>query len=969
MRRLNQSAAKLALAFALAFDVGSADGQVCSGDCNGDGELSIAELSTGLSIALGQSALSMCPAVDADGDGSVRIADMTRAAAAQVSHCATPPAVPRDAGTVTVHIGSAAGDANTFVDFPVTLDTGGLSVAGIQVDIHSTASTPIAPIFGSHPDCTVNPAINKNASAFAFLPPGCLFDCDVRALILAFDNVDPIPDGSVLFTCHVLIAFDAATGIYPLTGSNAGSSDPVGNAQLAVSTDGEIVVGDVPATATPAAPGLPGSFILKRARLRADTADRPGADNGSLRINGLLNGSPPSASVPDAIAAGGLTARVRTAVGVDVSLDWGAADCSARATARGPLTTCTHEVGGVRARARLRPLSTPNLFSVLLDAKGLAFAPPLSVDPIDVALTIGGVVREDDIGNCEVSGGSQQVEKCREVGVQPTPTLTASFTATATPTRTRTPTRTLTYTPTHTGTPTRTFTPLVPPEPLGERLFTIEPGVLLADSSGTGTGLFTSGLSGANAASRFGPGPLILIGGMPDGNGVAPLSLGQDATIDVSIIDGSRVCVKLLAAGSGGSIDCDGGTAYDVLAASPAGVGQPVTLTTGLGAPAGPGNAMLLVQQLLQPLPAGDSTSCDDVVYGLPAGTAAYTTTLGTADKGGLMLSVAGEAFDCLDWTNGGSAGQLVFPAPANQAPVGDVANVFRLDDDPAFAAIGTHTCTLASNSQLLLQTAALPLALVPQGSLRISCDQAALDGTAACTCAVNSFAPIVIPGIGDVCVSPATGCAAGHIDCDGGSALDTQLTADHNIGACSSNAACAADCATTCTTLGGSALSTGCEGYCQGGLNDDLPCTTDGDCIDGSCVGNDPVGHAGVCNCACQATGLGAPAPAGALGCQLGLRIVVELPNNGVCGDPPTIVLAPLCSALTTTTAIAQLVDANDVAGSSIPMSPAVLNGASTSCDALSASVTSGIALAGTLGFFDSQLGDILVSERFVCQ
>jgi hypothetical protein len=52
--------------------------------------------------------------------------------------------------------------------------------------------------------------------AFAFLPPGCFGpDCSVRALVLAFDNVDPIPDGSVLFTCHMLIAPDAATGIIP----------------------------------------------------------------------------------------------------------------------------------------------------------------------------------------------------------------------------------------------------------------------------------------------------------------------------------------------------------------------------------------------------------------------------------------------------------------------------------------------------------------------------------------------------------------------------------------------------------------------------------------------------------------------------------------------------------------------------------------------------------------------------------
>ncbi|HSP99453.1 MAG TPA: hypothetical protein VL049_19700, partial [Candidatus Dormibacteraeota bacterium] len=111
MRRLDRWAARLALALALASDGGAAEAQACNGDCNGDGQLSVAELGTGLAIALGETGLSSCAAVDADGDGAVRISDMTRAAAAELSHCAPPAAAPRGAGTVTMQIGSTAGDA------------------------------------------------------------------------------------------------------------------------------------------------------------------------------------------------------------------------------------------------------------------------------------------------------------------------------------------------------------------------------------------------------------------------------------------------------------------------------------------------------------------------------------------------------------------------------------------------------------------------------------------------------------------------------------------------------------------------------------------------------------------------------------------------------------------------------------------------------------------------------------------
>jgi hypothetical protein len=966
------------LAVALSFGT-EARGQACSGDCNGDGTLTLAELIAGVGIALGEAPAGGCSAVDANGDGAVLVDEVTRATAAQLSDCTAPaPAGPRVPGVVTLLICSANGNAGQTVSFPVTLDTGGLSVAGVQLDIGFSSAAPIGTRPNGRPDCAVNVDIEKGGTSFAFQPFGCSGSgCErARALVLALDNVDPIPDGSVLFTCNVPIAPGASAGVYPLTGSLSGSSDPSGNAQASATSDGAITVGAVSPTATPTAivtPGIPGSLILRRAKLRADTSDRPGVDNGSLKVDGVLNANPPVSSLTDAILASGLTARIQTAAGVDVMLDWMGTDCAVRQAARGPLVTCARETGGVRRRLRLRPIATPNLFDLRLDARGLDFVPPLSTDPVRVALTIGGTLRQDEVGDCEVRGGRQQIETCKEVGVQPTQTSTATATRTATntPTITSTPTRTRTVTHTHTATPTRTPT-TVPtvgtPVALGERIFTVEPGVLLADPSSTGTGLFTTGLAGANAANSFSPGPLVLVGGIPDGIGVAPISLQQDATIDVSVIDGSRVCIKLLAAGSHGSIDCDGGTAYDVEASSPAGVGQPITLTTGLGAPAGPGDATLIVSQLVQPLLAGDPTDCDAVVYGTPAGTTAYTTTVATAVKGSLSLAVAGEAFDCGNWTNGGSQGQLVSPAPTNQPPIGDVANVFRLDDDSSFAAIGSHECVLAAGSQLQLQTVALPLSLTPTGSLQIDCGTVAPDGTAPCDCSINSFGAIVIPSIGDVCVSPASGCDTGVVDCDGGTSLSVVSESHHHVSTCTSNAACADDCADYCDSFTGLAVVTyGCEGFCLGGLNDDLACVADADCAGAACVGLDPVSHPNVCNCACQGGGFSSAGPG--LSCEVGLQINVELPANGVCGNPATIVLAPMCGALTTATAAGLIQSANDQPSVSLPSSPSFQSGSSVSCSSLSSNALGGLTLVGHLPFFDSTLGDIITGERFVCQ
>jgi hypothetical protein len=51
----------------------------CTGDCNGDGEVTINELLTGVNIALGESPLLRCGVFDANGDGEVTVNELLQA--------------------------------------------------------------------------------------------------------------------------------------------------------------------------------------------------------------------------------------------------------------------------------------------------------------------------------------------------------------------------------------------------------------------------------------------------------------------------------------------------------------------------------------------------------------------------------------------------------------------------------------------------------------------------------------------------------------------------------------------------------------------------------------------------------------------------------------------------------------------------------------------------------------------------
>jgi hypothetical protein len=66
------------------FTVGIA---TCPGDCNGDGQVTINELITGVNIALGSTPVSNCPSFDVNHDGSVVINELISAVNAALNGC------------------------------------------------------------------------------------------------------------------------------------------------------------------------------------------------------------------------------------------------------------------------------------------------------------------------------------------------------------------------------------------------------------------------------------------------------------------------------------------------------------------------------------------------------------------------------------------------------------------------------------------------------------------------------------------------------------------------------------------------------------------------------------------------------------------------------------------------------------------------------------------------------------------
>ncbi len=146
----------------------------------------------------------------------------------------------------------------------VNLAAGSSQIAALESDLAFPASAPIAAKANGRPDCTVNLDINKGATSFGFLPVNCSGAActTVRAIVISFDDSNPIADGSVLFTCSLNV--DAsASGRLDYTFSGTILSDPGGAKVLdSGDQDGELCVATAPPPRCPTPrPGPSGPAI------------------------------------------------------------------------------------------------------------------------------------------------------------------------------------------------------------------------------------------------------------------------------------------------------------------------------------------------------------------------------------------------------------------------------------------------------------------------------------------------------------------------------------------------------------------------------------------------------------------------------------------------------------------------------------------------------------------------------------
>jgi hypothetical protein len=81
---------------------------MCIGDCNGDGEVTVDELLTGVNVALGAAPLSRCPVLDANADGEITVDELLRAVGVALEGCGSMTPTPSPTPIATGPVGERA---------------------------------------------------------------------------------------------------------------------------------------------------------------------------------------------------------------------------------------------------------------------------------------------------------------------------------------------------------------------------------------------------------------------------------------------------------------------------------------------------------------------------------------------------------------------------------------------------------------------------------------------------------------------------------------------------------------------------------------------------------------------------------------------------------------------------------------------------------------------------------------------
>lgn len=340
---------------------------------------------------------------------TVQDAVATLLLAFETNQAATPTPTPFFSGPAVL-LGSANGAPGQQVAVAATLSSGGNSVAGVQADITFDLSTHIAALPDGTPNCTVNPAIQKEETAFAFQPFGCSGTActGVRAVVISFTNTTSIDNGAQLFTCTITIEPTAIAGLHPLTVSNVAMSTPFGqpvsgasgiNGSVNVSGNGGATPTPTPFIFGPAvfvgtANGAPGQQVPVAATLQTGGAEVAGvqvdiAFDPATRVNARPNGKPDCSVNPDIQKAA--TAFVFQPSG-----------CSG--------TGCTGVRGVVFATDNTLPIANgAQLFTctINIDPTAAAGVHPLTASNVAMSTPVGALVpgATGVNGSISVSGG------------------------------------------------------------------------------------------------------------------------------------------------------------------------------------------------------------------------------------------------------------------------------------------------------------------------------------------------------------------------------------------------------------------------------------------------------------------------------------------------------------------------------------------------------------------------------------
>jgi hypothetical protein len=124
----------------------------------------------------------------------------------------------------------------------VAYRAGDVPLVATQNDLVFSADFVVQQRADGGPDCVVNPAVNKPATSFAFRPPTPDGNPVVRALVLAFDNLDPLPDGATLYSCRIGTPLRGSGGEKTVLIERREGADSVGNAVPLGAENGRVIV-------------------------------------------------------------------------------------------------------------------------------------------------------------------------------------------------------------------------------------------------------------------------------------------------------------------------------------------------------------------------------------------------------------------------------------------------------------------------------------------------------------------------------------------------------------------------------------------------------------------------------------------------------------------------------------------------------------------------------------------------------